>query len=56
MSDSDEEYFTAEETDDADMTPSPHARAPIPGFVLWTSSDGTVWYLSSVPCDGKKTA
>lgn len=50
MSDSDEEYLTAEETDVEDMTPPPsHVRVPIPGFVLWTSLDGTVWYLPSVP-------
>ncbi len=47
MSDSDEEYFTAEESnDDDDMSPpSPHSPPPIPGFVVWTSQDGTVWYL-----------
>lgn len=48
MSDSDEEYYTAEESDD-DMPPvptSPDTLSPIlPGFVVWTSEDGTVWYL-----------
>lgn len=56
MSVSDEEYFTAEEMEDDETTPSPspHARVPISGFVLWTSLDGTVWYLpgsSSAPLD-----
>lgn len=43
MSDSDEEYFTAEEEVDETLPvpTSPH----IPGFVVWTSQDGTVWYL-----------
>lgn len=55
MSDSDEEYLTAEETDEDEMTSSPppssHARVPIPGFVLCTSLDGTVWYLPGVSLD-----
>lgn len=37
---SDEDYFTAEE-EDMEHIPLP----PIPGFVVWTSPDGTVWYL-----------
>ena len=49
MSDSDEEYFTAEESDndDDEMFPisSQSSPPPIPGFVVWTSQDGTVWYL-----------
>ena len=48
MSDSDEEYYTAEESDDEDveMPPaSPHSSPPIEGYVVWTSQDGTVWYL-----------
>lgn len=47
MSDSDEEYYTAEESDD-DMPPvptSPNTLFAIPGFMVWTSEDGTVWYL-----------
>lgn len=47
MSDSDEEYLTAEESDDEmpAVPTTPHTSPPIPGFVVWTSQDGTVWYL-----------
>jgi hypothetical protein len=40
MSESEDAYFTAEEDED-EMESSP----PIPGFVVWTSQDGTAWYL-----------
>jgi hypothetical protein len=46
MSDSDEEYVTAEESEVEvdEMLPVP-TPPYIPGFVVWTSHDGTLWYL-----------
>lgn len=46
----DDEYLTAEEgeeEEEGDVECNPFA--PIAGFIVWTSDDGTMWYLPN--CD-----